>query len=92
MAFILASFYFFYFSTVGVYIIFMPKILEMTGYAPSEIGILFAASPLVRFVMPFLFIKTIKLTPELFRAASFLVFFASFLFFFTLEHLNFRKY
>jgi len=86
MAFILASFYFFYFSTVGVYIIFMPKILEMTGYAPSEIGILFAASPLVRFVMPFLFIRTIKLTPKLFRAASFLVFFSSFLFFFTLEH------
>jgi PPP family 3-phenylpropionic acid transporter len=85
MAFILGSFYFFYFSIVGVYIIFMPKVLQMVGYAPSEIGILFAASPLVRFILPFLFIRYIKLTPKLFASALFLTFFSSLLFYFTLE-------
>ncbi len=86
MAVILGSFYFFYFSIVGVYIIFMPKVLQMVGYAPSEIGILFAASPLVRFVLPFLFIRYIQLTPKLFSYALILTFFSSLLFYFTLEN------
>jgi len=86
MAFILGSFYFFYFSIVGVYIIFMPKVLQMVGYAPSEIGVLFAASPLVRFILPFLFIRYIQLTPKLFTSALFLIFFSSLLFYFTLEN------
>ncbi len=86
MAFILSAFYFFYFSIVGVYIIFMPKVLQMLGYAPSEIGILFAASPLVRFILPFLFIRYIQLTPKLFSYALFLTFISSLLFYFTLEN------
>jgi len=86
MALILGSFYFFYFSIVGVYIIFMPKVLQMVGYAPSEIGILFAAAPLVRFILPFLFIRYIKLTPKLFASALLLTFFSSLLFYFTLEN------
>ena len=86
MSYILGSFYFFYFSIVGVYIIFMPKVLQMVGYAPSEIGILFAASPLVRFILPFLFIRTIQLTPKLFALALVLTFFSSLLFYFTLEN------
>ncbi|MGB3962598.1 MAG: MFS transporter, partial [Sulfurimonas sp.] len=48
MQILLAVFYFFYFGIVGIYIIFMPKVLMMVGYSGSEIGIIFAAAPLVR--------------------------------------------
>ena len=79
MSFIIGSFYFFYFSIVAVYIIFMPKVLQMVGYSPSDIGILFAASPLVRFLIPFLFVKYITLTPKVFNTALILTFCASLL-------------
>jgi len=79
MSFIIGSFYFFYFSIVAVYIIFMPKVLQMVGYSPSDIGILFAASPLVRFLIPFLFLKYITLTPRVFNSALVLTFCASLL-------------
>jgi len=77
MAFITASFYFFYFSIVAVYVIFMPKVLNTVGYSPSEIGILFAAAPLVRFAIPFFFLKYFSFTPKVFNGALFLSFFAS---------------
>jgi len=57
MFLLLSLFYYFYFSIVGIYIIFLPKVLSELGYSASEIGILFAAAPLVRFILPFLFIK-----------------------------------
>ena len=77
MAFLTSSFYFFYFSIVAVYVIFMPKVLNMVGYTPSEIGILFAAAPLVRFAIPFLFLKYFSLTPKVFNAALVLTLLAS---------------
>lgn len=85
MTFIIGAFYFFYFSIVAVYIIFMPKVLQMTGYSPSQIGILFAAAPLVRFLVPFLFLKYIALTPRVFNAALVLTFVTSVLFYPFLE-------
>ncbi len=85
MPFIIGSFYFFYFSIVAVYIIFMPKVLQMVGYLPSEIGIIFAAAPLVRFLIPFLFLKYISLTPKVFNSALVLTFVASLLFHLFLE-------
>ena len=57
----LSAFYFFYFAAVGVYIIFMPKVLHDIGYDAFEIGIIFALAPLMRFLTPFLFLKHIKL-------------------------------
>ncbi|MDF1880430.1 MFS transporter [Sulfurimonas sp. MAG313] len=86
MAFITASFYFFYFSIVAVYVIFMPKVFSMVGYSPSEIGILFAAAPLVRFAIPFLFLKYFTFTPKVFNAALILAFVSSGLMHFSLEH------
>ena len=77
MAFITASFYFFYFSIVAVYVIFMPKVLDIVGYTPSEIGILFAAAPLVRFAIPFLFLKYFDFTPKVFNSALILTLVAS---------------
>lgn len=81
MAFIIGSFYFFYFSIVAIYVIFMPKVLQMVGYSPWEIGILFAAAPLVRFLMPFLFLKHISLDAKVFNFALLLTFASSLLFY-----------
>lgn len=81
MAFIIGSFYFFYFSIVAVYVIFMPKVLQIVGYSPSEIGIVFAAAPLVRFLMPFLFLKYISLDAKVFNSALVLTFVSSLLFY-----------
>ena len=66
---LLALFYFFYFGVVGVYIIFMPKVLAMLGYSAQDIGIIFAASPLVRFILPMLFIKGLELNSKIFNIA-----------------------
>jgi len=69
MTTLIALFYFFYFSIIAVYVIFMPKVLSMVGYAPSEIGIIFAAAPLVRFAIPFIFLKGVKLDLKTFNSA-----------------------
>lgn len=53
----LSSFYLFYFALVGVYIIFLPKMLTEVGYDATHIGALFSASPLMRFIIPFIFRK-----------------------------------
>jgi len=67
----LSGFYFAYFATIGVYIIFLPKVLNDIGYSASEIGVLFALSPLMRFLTPFLFLKYIKLDKKTFKISLF---------------------
>jgi PPP family 3-phenylpropionic acid transporter len=64
----LSAFYFFYFATVGVYVIFLPKVLSDIGYTASDIGIVLALAPLMRFLTPFLFLKYIKLNASIFIA------------------------
>ncbi len=86
LSFLIASFYFFYFAIIAVYVIFMPKVLDMVGYAPSEIGIIFAAAPLVRFVIPFAFIKGLKLNRTVFYLALLLMVASSAAFFPMLHH------
>ena len=86
MTSLIALFYFFYFSIVAIYVIFLPKVLTMVGYTPSEIGIIFAAGPLVRFGLPFLFLRGIKLDLKTFNGALFLLLAAAISFFFTLEY------
>ncbi|OQX59507.1 MAG: MFS transporter [Helicobacteraceae bacterium 4484_230] len=68
-SYLIAAFYFFYFAIIAVYVIFMPKVLSMVGYTPSEIGIIFAAAPLVRFAVPFAFIKGLQLNRTVFNQA-----------------------
>jgi len=53
----LSFYYFFYFAVVGIYVIFFPNYLKNLGYSPQEIGILFSALPISRFVTPFFFQK-----------------------------------
>ncbi|WP_457747687.1 MFS transporter [Sulfurimonas sp.] len=85
MSLLLSVFYYFYFSIIGVYIIFFPKILEGVGYSASEVGILFAASPLVRFILPFMFMKGLQLNKKLFNVALVLIMLSSLSFFMTIE-------
>ncbi len=67
MPILLALFYFFYFAIIAVHIIFLPKVLSGIGYTPSEIGIIFAAAPLIRFIIPFAFIKGVQLNQKIFN-------------------------
>ncbi|MBN2870073.1 MAG: MFS transporter [Campylobacterales bacterium] len=73
MAPFIAAFYFFYFALIGVHIIFVPKLLSQVGYDPLQIGIIFASAPLVRFAIPFLFLRGFRLDQRTFFAALFLM-------------------
>ena len=86
MQILLSSFYFFYFAIIGIYVIFLPKVLSMVGYNGVEIGIVFATAPLVRFLVPFAFIKGIKLNKQAFNSALFLIIGSSALFYLTLHN------
>ncbi len=65
--FLIGAFYFFYFSAVGVYVIYLPKILSNLGYSATKIGIVFSIAPLVRFLLPFFFLKRFKLDVKVFH-------------------------
>lgn len=65
--FLLSSFFFFYFAGVGIYIIFLPKILETLSYTPYQIGIIFSIVPLMRFLTPFLFLKIFSLNKTVYK-------------------------
>ena len=56
----ISAFYFFYFAAVGVYVIFLPKVLNDIGYSAFDIGIILAVAPLMKFAMPFFIFKTYK--------------------------------
>ncbi|SFV49856.1 putative MFS metabolite transporter [hydrothermal vent metagenome] len=74
MIYLTSLFYFFYFSVIGVYIIFLPKVLEQSGYSASQIGIIFSAAPLVRFLVPLLFIRGFELNKSAFFTALVILF------------------
>jgi PPP family 3-phenylpropionic acid transporter len=82
----LSSFYFFYFAGVGVYVIFLPKVLHDIGYSPADIGILLALAPLMRFATPFLFLKYIKLDQSIFKLTLYLSVLSSACFYLTIEN------
>jgi PPP family 3-phenylpropionic acid transporter len=70
---LVALFYFFYFALIGVHIIFVPKILSMSGIGAMEIGIIFASAPLVRFIVPFMFLRGFNLNQQVFYSALLLM-------------------
>lgn len=86
MFFKLSAFYFFYFAAVGVYIIFLPKVLNDIGYNPFQIGVIFALAPLMRFLTPFLFLKHVKLNQTIFKSALLLSIFFSAMFYLTINN------
>jgi len=81
----LSSFYFFYFAAVGVYVMFLPKVLLDIGYTPTNIGIVLALAPLMRFLTPFLFLKHVKLNQKLFKYVLLLSVFSALLFYVTIN-------
>jgi len=85
MSLLLSVFYFFYFAIVGVYVIFMPKVLAMSGYSASEIGIIFAAGPMVRFLLPFAFTRGLKLNSMSFNIALIVMTLSAISFYLSLE-------
>ena len=82
----LSAFYFFYFAAVGVYIIFLPKVLNDIGYSAKDIGIVLALAPLMRFLTPFLFLKHIKLDQNIFKLTLVVSIVSASLFYITIEH------
>jgi len=66
---LLSFFYLFYFAIIGVYVIFLPKVLSTIGYSANEIGIILAVGPLIKFLIPFAFTKFLSLNLHIFRIA-----------------------
>lgn len=62
----ISIFFFFYFASVGVYVIYLPKILQHIGYSTSQIGIILSSAPLIRFALPFVFNKFLTLNIKIF--------------------------
>lgn len=81
MTLLVSAFYFCYFAIIGVYVIFLPKVLEMVHFTPSQIGIIFASAPLVRFMVPFAFIRGLRLNRTVFNAALVIMCSAALLYF-----------
>ena len=84
--FLISSFYFFYFSAVGVYVIYLPKILSNIGYSSTQIGIAFSIAPLVRFLLPFFFLKKFKLDVKVFHVSLFVLLASVGLLYLTIEN------
>ena len=60
----ISAFFFFYFSIIGVWVIFLPKMLHDIAYTPAQIGIIFSIPPLMRFLTPFFFLKLFSLSQK----------------------------
>jgi PPP family 3-phenylpropionic acid transporter len=86
---LLGAYYFFYFSLVGVYVIFMPKVLVELNYSTVEVGIIYAAAPFMRFLLPFVFKHYIALTPKVYKFSLFFTFLGTLLFLSTVQSFEF---
>ncbi len=69
---------------------FLPIALNGFGYNKVEIGIIYAAAPFMRFLLPFIFKHYIKLTNKIYIYALYLTFISSFIFIFSIH--NFTAY
>ena len=83
---LLGAYYFFYFALVGVYIIFMPKVLLELQYTTVEVGIIYAAAPFMRFLLPFIFRHWVALTAKVYIIALIFTFLGTLLFLGTVTH------
>ncbi len=76
----IGAFYFFYFVLIGVYIIYLPRMLTRQGFSATEVGIIYAAAPMMRFLLPFFFRRFLSLDDRVYRGALLTLFAASLLF------------
>lgn len=77
---LLGAYYFFYFALVGIYVIFMPKALLELGYSTVEVGIIYAAAPFMRFLLPFVFRHYLALSPKVYLLSLLFTFIGTLLF------------
>jgi len=84
-SFRLGVFYLFYFALVGVYIIFMPKLLLSRGFDATEVGVIFAAAPFMRFLLPFVFRYFVPLTLGVYNLSLLVMALSTLLFFITID-------
>lgn len=83
---ILGAYYFFYFALVGVYVIFLPNVLIALEYSSVEVGIIYAAAPFMRFLLPFVFRHWVVLNNKVYLFALLFTFVASLLFVESIEN------
>jgi PPP family 3-phenylpropionic acid transporter len=83
---LMGAFYFFYFALVGVYIIFLPKLLLSHGFSATEVGVIYASGPFMRFLLPFVFRHFIHLTHRVYQISLLIGVASTFLFFITVDH------
>ena len=81
----LGAYYLFYFALVGVYVIFLPKALADLSYSPFQIGVIYAAAPFMRFLLPFVFRDLIKLDIKVYYISLGLTFVGSLIFIYTID-------
>ena len=65
MRILISIFYFFYFSSIASFIVYFPSILKKAHFSILQIGIIFSIVPLIRFIIPFFFIKTLNLNSKI---------------------------
>jgi len=85
----LGAYYFFYFALIGVYVIFMPKVLLELEYSTVEVGIVYAAAPFMRFLLPFIFRHWLELSPKVYLLSLLLSFAATLIFMGTVRNFEF---
>ena len=83
---LLGAYYFFYFALVGVYVIFIPKVLLELSYSAVDVGIIYAAAPFMRFLLPFVFRHWVSLTPKVYILSLVLTFVGTLFFLCTFEN------
>ncbi len=86
MFWLFSAFFFFNFAIVGVYVVFLPKILKEIGYSAFEIGVVFSSAPLIRFLMPFFFLKHLTLNKKSVYFSLLVLFLSVFSFYFSIEN------
>lgn len=86
LSLLISTYYLFYFALVGVYIIFMPKVLHDIGYSETEVGIIYAAAPFMRFLLPFAFRYLIVLNAKSYLLSLLFTALGTVLFFGTIDH------
>ena len=82
----LSAFYLFYFAMVGVYVIFMPKVLLDFNYTKLEVGIVYSAAPFMRFLLPYAFKHLFQLTHKVYLFALGMTFVSALLFIQSVEN------
>ncbi len=82
---LISGFYLFYFALVGVYIIFLPKMLLGSGFSAIEVGVIYSAAPFMRFLLPFVFWHFLELSHSVYKISLTVTLLTTLLFYITID-------